>query len=89
MAEQLLADGRPVVEDVRAGPVTFSQSCVEEHAQVVPDGAEREAGHRHQLRGGDGVADQKQDLGPGRAEQPPEWFWRRGVAGPANIPAAG
>ena len=45
MADQLLADGRPVVQDVRSGPVAFGQPRVQEHAQVVPDGAEREPGH--------------------------------------------
>jgi hypothetical protein len=44
MADQLLADGRPVVQDVRSGPVAFGQPRVQEYAQVIPDGAEREPG---------------------------------------------
>jgi hypothetical protein len=44
MDEQLLASLCSVVEDVRAGPLTFSQSRVGEYAQVVPDGAERKPG---------------------------------------------
>ena len=70
-AEQLLAGRRPVVKDVRAGSVTFREPRVQENAQVVPDGAEREPGDGGKLRGGDGLADQEQDFGPGRPEQPP------------------
>jgi hypothetical protein len=71
VTEQLLAGRRSAVEDVRAGTVAFGQPCVQQYAQVVPDGAEREPGGGRQLRGGDGLADQEQDLGPGRPEQPP------------------
>ena len=44
MADQLLARGRSLVEDMRPGPVAFSQPRVQEYAEVVPDGAEREPG---------------------------------------------
>ena len=45
VADQLLAGWRSVVEDMRSGPVAFSQPRVQEYAQVVPDGAEREPGN--------------------------------------------
>jgi hypothetical protein len=45
MADQLLADGRLVVQDVRSGPLAFGQPRVQEYAQVIPDGAEREPSH--------------------------------------------
>jgi hypothetical protein len=41
---ELVAGRRPVIQDVRAGPVTFGQPRVQEYAQVAADGAEREAG---------------------------------------------
>ena len=41
---ELLAGRRSVVQDVRARPVTLSQSRVEEYSQVVSDGAERKPG---------------------------------------------
>jgi hypothetical protein len=44
MADQLLAGGRSLVQDVRSGPVAFSQPRVQENAQVAPYGAEREPG---------------------------------------------
>lgn len=43
-ADQLLPGGRSLVQDVRPGPVALGQPRVQEHAQVIADGAKRKAG---------------------------------------------
>lgn len=89
VADELLAGGRSAVQDMRSGPMAFSQSRVQENAQVVPDGADGEPvdGCEREMVMGLPIRRRISGLvGPSNRRSGPDLA---GAAGLASIPVAG